>query len=159
MVKGSYKIPHNTYCRYLFNRNKTKTRLWILKCQTKPNIHSIMSYCGCASDCLTADVWSILVTVALCRLVDVEWMVADRGLNPGVVLRCWLLVWMWMGVCMWVSVWSSELCGNAILGRRGKLGRCVSLSHGWIWGCRCVLVTLCRERNSPFEHGKYTLHA
>ncbi len=112
----------------------------------------MMPYCGCAGDRLTAGVCPALLIVALWGLVHVEWMLTDRGLDPSVVLRCcWVLVWMWVGVWMWMGVWSCELSWNAVLGRGGKLGWWVSLGHGWVRGCRCVLVTLYGQRDSLFN--------
>lgn len=112
----------------------------------------MMPYCGCAGDRLTAGVWPALLTVALWGLVHVEWMLTDRGLDPGVVLWCcWVLVWMWVGVWMWMGVWSRELSWNAVLGRGSKLGWWVSLGHGWVRGCRCVLVTLYGQRDTLFN--------
>lgn len=111
-----------------------------------------MPYCGCAGDRLTAGVWPALLAVALWGLVHVEWMVADGGLHPTVVLWCcWVLVWMWVGVWMWMGVWSCEFSWDSILGRGGELGWWVSLGHGWIRGCRCVLVTLYGQRDSFFN--------
>lgn len=101
----------------------------------------VTPYCGCAGDRLAARVWCALLSMALWGLVHVERMLADRGLDSTVVLcRCW--VWMWVGVWMWMRVWSCELSGDAVLGRVRKLGWWISLGHGWIRGCRCVLVTL-----------------
>lgn len=120
----------------------------------------MMPYCGCAGHCLTASVWPALLAVALGGLVHVEWMLTDRGLDSGVVLWCcWVLVWMWVRVWMWVGVWSCEVSWNAILGRGGKLGWWVSLGHGWVRGCRCVLVTLYRQKkNACFNSENHLMH-
>lgn len=136
------------FCLFLKAKIK-KTRQTILQASSCWLEHQfpMMPYCGCASDCLAAGVWRTLLAVALWGLVHVEWMLADGGLDSAVVLRCcW--VWMWVRVWMWMGMWSCELSRNAVLGRGCKLGWWVSLGHGWIWGCRCVLVTLWGQRNS-----------
>lgn len=110
-----------------------------------------MPYCGSAGDRLTAGVWPSLLTVALWGLVHVEWMLTDGGLDPSVVLWC-CRVLVWMGVWMWVGVWSCKLSRDAVLGSGGKLGWWVSLGHGWVRGCRCVLVTLYEQRDTYLNH-------
>lgn len=109
----------------------------------------VTPYCGCACDRLAAGIWCALLAVGLWGLVHVELMLADGGLDSAVVLRrC--RVWMRVGVWMWMGVWGCELSGEAVLGWVCKLGWWISLGHGWIRGCRCVLVTLWRHRDS--EH-------